>query len=187
MATALTTPLLTLEQFESMPDDGQRHELDVGVLISMPPIKPRHSTIALRLYDALGPFVRDNRLGELFLDSGFLLSPRPPTVRAPDVSFLSSDRADEADLDQYIPGAPTLAVEVVSPSDRAEQLNRKTEQYLATGSEVVLVIYPKTASVHVHRRSQPTRVLSKDEALSDEVLFPGWDLPIARLFESRRP
>ncbi len=184
MATALTTPLLTLEQFESLPDDDQRHELDAGALISMPPVKSRHSDVALNVYDALAPFVRQHRLRKMFIECGYLLVHDPPTVRGPDVSFLAASRTSELDRDEYFRGGPTLAVEVVSPSDRAGDLARKTKEFLDAGAAAVWVAYPKTETVHVNKPGTEAVVLEATDVLADDSLFPGWSVAVAQIFKA---
>ena len=77
------------------------------------------------------------------------MSSDPPTVRQPDVSFVNLERLAATPQDDWIDGAPELAIAVVSPSDTAEDLNRKIGQYLAAGASAVWVAYPKTSQIHV--------------------------------------
>src|ERR1700761_6842901 len=119
--------LLTADELWKMPDvDSVRFELDEGDLIEMPPGGLRHSLIGVRIISRLSVFAERSKLGLVYgPDSGFRLS--DCTVRAPDVSFVRRDRV--VDTDEYFPGAPDLAVEVFSPSDRIRQLRRKGKQY----------------------------------------------------------
>ena len=77
--------LLTLEQFEQLPDDGMRHELDEGELVSMPPTAIIHGKIQGRTATVLTNFVDQRSLGIVVTESGFQLN--YDTVRAPDVSL----------------------------------------------------------------------------------------------------
>ena len=73
-------------------------------------------------------FVNQHRLGEIFpADTGFILGRNPDTVRAPDVAFVRADRMSTvAETDGYCPGAPDLAVEVVSPGNSLHEIEKKS-------------------------------------------------------------
>ena len=79
-------------------------------------------------------------------------------------------------------GGPELAVEVVSPSDSADDLQEKIQQYLASGSQVVWVVYPKTRTVNVFRQAAASATLGEDDLLEEPHLFPGWSVPVSELF-----
>ena len=71
----------------------------------------------------------------------------------PDVSYLRKEdlRADR-DINLPLPGVPTLAVEIFSPGDEADDLLSKVRTYLAAGTLEVWVIYPKPRELHQYRR-----------------------------------
>jgi len=122
MASATqTTSAMTAEQLFAIPDDGQghRHELIEGVKRMLSPAGGQHGMIAARILRKLGNYVEEHRLGAVFAaETGFLISRDPDTVRAPDAAFVRQERLDEAGtVAGYCPGAPDLAIEVLSPSD----------------------------------------------------------------------
>ena len=84
-----TKTLLTLEQFEQLPDDGMRHELDEGELISMPPTFGLHGKIQSKMDRTLGNYAEARSLGLVMVETGFRLS--PDIVRAPDVAFIKAE------------------------------------------------------------------------------------------------
>ncbi len=106
-----TKTLLTLEQFEQLPDNGMRHELDEGELISMPSPFTLHGKVQARTTILLD-FAHQRSLGLVVTDTGFRLS--HDTVRAPDVSFIRAERANGLELERRFEGAPDLAVEIIS-------------------------------------------------------------------------
>src|SRR6266403_987143 len=112
-----TKTLLTLEQFERLPDDGMRHELDEGELVSTPPPMFLHGKIQSRTAQRLANFVEPRSLGMVVTESGYRLT--SDTVRAPDVSFIWVERTLILDLARRFEGAPDLAVEIISPSETA--------------------------------------------------------------------
>ncbi len=177
-----TKTLMTLEEFERLScDDGVIYELDEGELVSMTFPMPKHARIQRKILGALDRFLQANALGEVFSDTGYLLSAQPPTLRGPDVGFLRAGRP--IDPEARIKGAPDLAVEVVSPSDTASGLMRKVQQYLASGAHTVWVVYPETAQVHVFETSGQARVLKREDVLTEPELLPGFSVPVAALFD----
>src|SRR5262245_57927720 len=110
---------LTLEEYLRIPDDGQRHSLQAGLLIAEPKPFARNGQLQVRLASLLSNFVDAHELGVVLTESGFLLSRNPDTVLGPEVSFVRSQRFDaENAVSGYIQGAPDLAVEILSPSNR---------------------------------------------------------------------
>lgn len=171
---------LTLEEFAELPDDGSKQELDRGEVKVMAPPGFRHSRTGRRVDRALSVHVEENLLGEVLVETAFMLSSEPPVVRVPDVSFVRSSRLPDEEFDEYLSGAPDLAVEVVSPNDRAEELRTKVRQYLDAGAVEVWVLYPKTRQIEVWGAER--RDLGEDDTLSSSELFPGWSIPVADLF-----
>jgi Uma2 family endonuclease len=179
---ATTTGLLSWEAFEQFPDDAMHHELIEGELQILPPPKSKHSRIAKRFFLALLTAENKGR-GEALMEAGFKLSNDPATWIQPDVSFVLSDRVNSTPEDGYFIGAPALAVEVVSPSERPRDLQRKVDLLLAAGSLAVWVIHPKTHIVKVHLPDGTTHTRGINDTLTLPALLPDWQLPVAKLFE----
>ena len=73
----------------------------------------------MQLARLLANHVEKQQLGVVYAaETGFILGRNPDTVRAPDVAFVSQSRANQIEGDTgYVPFAPDLAVEVISPKD----------------------------------------------------------------------
>src|SRR4051794_26210352 len=115
--------LLTADQLFEMPDDGMRHELVRGELRTMPPAGAEHGWIAFNAARIVGNHVITNQLGWVFAaETGFRIFRDPDTVRAPDVAFVGAARFPEGRPPiRFAELAPDLIVEVVSPSDSANE------------------------------------------------------------------
>jgi Uma2 family endonuclease len=176
-----TKTLLTIEQFDRLPDrDDVLYELDEGELLTMSRPLPRHNLVRESATCHIGNFVENRHLGRILVETEFVLS--EDTVRIPDVAFLTSVQMSQIDPDRRIRAAPTLAIEVVSPNDRAEELARKVDQYLAAGSKAVWVVYPKAREVHIFRSSGVQVLRGTDAVLEDQEILPGFSLSLAELF-----
>jgi len=124
------------------------------------------------------------RIGKLFFaETGFLLSRDPDTVRAPDIAFIHKDHLPpDLPEDAFWPGAPDLAVEVVSPSDTSREVDEKAKAWLAAGAQLVWVVNPIGRFVSVYRRGQAALTLTEAEDISGEDLLPGFHCRIADIF-----
>jgi Uma2 family endonuclease len=117
------------------------------------------------------------------VETGFRLTTDPDTVLAPDVSFISSARIPATGLPEgYFPGAPDLAIEIVSPGDLDEEVQAKVAAYLQSGSKLVWVLRPKRRTVTVHHPDGTARTLGVNDTLSGESLLPDFSLPLRELF-----
>ena len=182
-----TKTLLTLADFQSLPwPDGVRYELDEGELVSRSFPKPLHNIVAGEIYMILSSFVDDNRLGRVFpSDTGYILSREKATMRGPDVSFVNADRYRSMDLSHDIEGAPDLAVEVVSPSETAAGLHKKTRQYIAASCHVVWIVYPDSREIEIHDRNTSIRLLSENDTITASDLLLGFAAKVRDFFPER--
>jgi Uma2 family endonuclease len=141
--------LLTFEEFEKLPTEPGKMELLDGELIRLPPGKLKHTKIIHWLYDTLKPIVEragaKHGLGMIYMEAGYKMGLK--AWLQPDVSISYRDQPSN----DYLEGAPALAIEVISESNTAEQTDRKVKTYLANGGTEVWVLYPKTECVWVFR------------------------------------
>ncbi len=78
---------------------------------------------------------------------GFIIARSPDTVLTPDVAFVRADRDPPGGQKKFFPGPPDLAVEVLSPDDRASEVNSKVQDWLEAGTTVEMVVDPQTQTV----------------------------------------
>lgn len=175
--------ITTAEELAGLPDDFKHCELVRGELIMMSPGTGRHGTVIARIAYHLFGFVKTNRLGEVFDSSvGYVLARNPDTVRAPDVSFLRTERLKIQNLDAFLEGAPDLAVEVLSPSNTAAQMREKMADYFAAGCRTVWIVDPLRRSVVVYRPQSSPVILTENDTLAEEELLPGFSLAVGEIF-----
>src|ERR1700722_14832673 len=127
---ATTTHQMSWESFEKLPDgDGLHRELIEGELQILSPPKSGHSIVASNAAEALR-LLRERLGARVFLEAGFQLFEDRRTWIQPDVSFVRKERVQETPGSGFFVGGPDLAIEVVSPSESAADLNRKVELLL---------------------------------------------------------
>lgn len=97
----------------------------------------------------------------------------PATVRGPDAAVIRRDRLPDPHHAGFFYGAPDLAVEVVSPSNRAAETAEKVSEYLAAGARAVWVVDPRARTVAVHEASRDAAVVSATGVLDGGNVVPG--------------
>ena len=179
-----TTTAVTADQLLRMPDDGYRYELVAGELRKMTPAGWRHCVIASWLHGRLAHYVEEHDLGRGFCaEPGFLLARDPDTVRAPDFAFIHKDHLPDVDPEEaYWPGAPDLAVEVLSPGDTVAEVDDKVKAWLDAGAAMVWVVNPKWENVTVYRSATDIRVLTKNDELDGQDVVPGFRCRVGDVF-----
>lgn len=183
MITALR---LTAEEFARLPDNGfDRDELIRGVVCVREPGPPgfTHGTVDARIGHLLFAFVTPRRLGTVMHNVGFVFERNPDTVCGPDVSFMAASRLALLGGRPYPDGAPDLAVEILSPGNTKRDTAEHVALYLRAGSRLVWVVDPKRRTVTVHRPNEEPLVLGADDMLSGGDVLPGFEHPVANVFE----
>ena len=175
---------ITADQLFQMPHDGFRYELVRGELKKMTPAGFKHGQLVVNLTVPLGAFVKQEQLGVVLgAETGFRLASNPDTVLAPDIAFIKHDRLTPADeTEKFWPGAPDLAVEVLSPNDTVYEVEEKVAIWLSSGTKMVWVVNPKLRSIHVHRSGASIQTLAEGDVLDGLDVIPGFRLDVAELF-----
>ncbi len=182
MGATTTTTLLTFEEFEHLPDAPGKRELLEGELLELPPPKRRHTIIQHRIAEALRRYAIERGL-LVFIEAGFRLGTRRGEWLQPDVSVVSLEQEERAaiDPDGYYQGSPLIAVEVISPANTAETVERKLAKYFENGASEVWVAFPKTRRIWRHQELKAQAVIERDVFTSP--LLPGFEMDLGAIFQ----
>jgi Uma2 family endonuclease len=173
--------ITTAEQLLRAGDIG-RCELIRGELKMMIPAGDEHGRIIVTLTHAVADYVLSQQLGILHgAETGFILARDPDTVRAPDLAFTRAERASPP-ARGFVPGAPDLAVEVLSPDDRPGYVREKVAEWLEAGTLAVWVVDPRERTVTVHEPGQRPSVFAEADVVPGGDLLPGYELAVRDLF-----
>lgn len=179
---------LSVWDIQQLEAEGGNLEVEGGALVeSEVGVTFLHLIVIQNLFLMLPPYVRANRLGSVFMDGvRYILQGSPDDVQRafkPDLSFLRAGRIPQNfDFSGDFPGAPDLAVEVVSPG-QTNRLLPKITHYLEAGSEEAWLIYPAHKSLYRYRfdADEPVNYRGGD-TVEANALFPGWWLALPELF-----
>lgn len=181
--STITQPV-TAKELLQMPDDGFRYELVRGELRKMVPAGHLHGRIAMNFSTPLDQYVRAHNLGTVYAaETGFQLTSNPDTVRAPDVAFIRRERVEAVGkVEGYWPGAPDLAVEVISPHDRYAEVEEKVFDWLEAGTQMVIVLNPHQRTATIYRSLTAIVILTERDTLRGGEVVPGWMIPVRDFF-----
>lgn len=135
---------------------------------------------------AIKSSVRANRLGLVMTETAmYQLDPEKPRHwRRPDLSFIRYGRLPNDKLPEgRITIAPDLAVEVISPNDKADELETKLTEYLQAQTRLMWVVYIPTRHVWAYRPDGTARLYRETDTLPGEDVLAGFSVPVAELFE----
>lgn len=174
-----------LWELVSESDEYKLAELIEGELVVAGGSGGEATILAATILGYLVVFSREHDLGYVTgADGHYVLSEEPRTALIPDVGFVKKERMPRPVPKQFIPVAPDLAVEVVSPNDKAKDIRHKIDLYLNYGTSLVWVVYPSSQRVDVYRASDKTHaeIIGLDGTLNGEDVLPGFSLSVKEVF-----
>ena len=174
----------TAEDLLALTGDENHYEIVKGELIMMVPASARHGKFASRLVHALASCIGEHGLGQVYTaEPGFQLQAEPLTIRAPDVAFVQRERIPpEGEPEGFWAIAPDLVVEIVSPSETAQEVHEKVADYLRAGTRLLWLVYPASQAVMEYRSPMEARQLTVEDDLDGDEVVPGFRYPLKQLF-----
>ncbi len=171
MSIASKSKTLTAEEFFDwvhLPKNrGRTFELRDGEIIEMPPPGKYHGFVCGNIAGILRDFAIATRKGYVCTnDSGIIVGRNPDSVRGPDVTYYVDEETADDMQRKYAVVPPVLAVEVVSPSDRINDIMRRVTQLLNLGVQVVWVVDAESRDVSICQSGHDPLLFTGNEALT---------------------
>lgn len=116
--------------------------------------------------------------------------PNAGRSRRPDTAFVSYAQWPKNRIIPHVAAwdlRPEIAVEVVSPSNLADDVALKLDEYLDEGAKEVWIVYPIQHRIDVFTAPNKCQVLRKGDTLACERFLPGFAVPLAELFLDCEP
>jgi len=186
MAT-VTSPMPAEEAISIEPDG--HYEVINGQIVETPPMGVLEGWIASQLGLTMGTSANVGRLGRVVVEVLFQIDPSGGRKRRPDVAFVSRERWP---IERPIPRGmaawdvvPDLAVEIVSPSDLADEVVDKLADYFRAGVRLVWYIYPSQGLIYVYNfydLPKAVLILGVGDELDGDAVLPGFRVPLAAIF-----
>ena len=191
MTTALLdAPVGALRNFAvNLRDPEALYEIIDGIEMELPPRSMESGILASRLGTKIILFATPNELGEVYNEIlvKLNLSDGRERNRRPDFIYVSyvkwpADKPLVKDAAWDI--VPDICVEVVSPSDGANDLEEKLVEYFEAGIPQVWVVYPEVQTVYAYESRNRVKILGPDDTLTGGTALPGFELPLRQLFRT---
>ena len=178
-----TKTLMTVEEFAQMtPAETQDFELVEGELIPLSSGTPKHAIIRGRMEHLVLGYFERNQIGGVVSEIDCRI--KEYTVLRPDVSIFLGERWYQFDEEKIpTPSAPDIAVEVLSPSERAIDVHRKVLDYQTAGSQEVWILDQSNGEVFIHTNAG-IRVLRGQDVV-ESPLLPGFTVSVDKLLSGR--
>ncbi len=173
--------LMTVDEFEQTYMD-RPYELIEGVVVKVSPTVFDHGYVTAQIAFELNHFIRTHPMGVVVgAETGFKLS--NITMRAPDAAYISKAKLVLiTDRRKFLPFAPDLAVEVVSPTDRKAKLEKKIELFMSAGTSLLWIIHLKKPRVIVYQTGKEPFTVPHEGTLDGGDVLPGLQIRVADLF-----
>ncbi len=184
--STLLEPAEEIRGLEALPPDALYEVID-GIAKEVQPMSAAAVIVANELAFQLGRARKSKR--DLVVTEMLFVLPDPANRRRrPDVAYVPEERLrgvwppPDDDDSNALAAIPTLAVEVISPTDLLNELEEKRIEYFAAGVSMVLYIYPKTRTIHVHESASRVRILIESDTLELSEILSGFSVRVADLF-----
>jgi Uma2 family endonuclease len=168
------------DEFVMLPENRDRLFEYIGGAIIEVVSNPESSKLAARLLMLMGRYFLQNDIGHVTAPDGGYTVGKDRYI--PDIGFISYKKQPKLVWkDGYITDAPDLAVEILSPSNRPEEIRVKVANYLAAGCNV-WVFDGEKKRIEVYVPGQPVRILGADDTLDGGAVLPGFTLAVREIF-----
>ncbi|MFN7017999.1 MAG: Uma2 family endonuclease [Fimbriimonadales bacterium] len=169
----------TEQDLLNLPNDGRKYELVNGRLTEVP-TGFRHGVLSAELTVRLHPHVKP---WGVICDSSTGFRMPDGNIRSPDVAVVRKARLPEGKLPAgFFDGAPDLAVEIISPSEKSRDILAKVGEYLEAGAQEVWLLFPERQQVHRYRANLEVEVLHANDTLTGGTLIPNFTVRVGDLF-----
>jgi Uma2 family endonuclease len=170
---------LTHVEYLALPEMKARYSIIDGELQMAASPTPDHQTIVLELASTLRSFVREHRLGRVFVAPLDIIIQRDPLrTRQPDLMFISNAWRYIIGL-QVIEGGPDLVIEVLSPANTRRDIEEKLQDYQRIGVREAWVISPQARTLEVLQLAS--------EGIERSGLYGLGDLIVSQVLPELRP
>lgn len=180
---------MTTEELLALPDDPEvERSLLFGKLVERPMTRRNfsHSRTEAQVAYLLKNWLEQQpapRGMVLSGEAGFRLRRNPDSSVGIDVAYISAERLAATPKNAFlVEGAPVLAVEILSPSDRNEDVLEKVQAYLDAGVKLIWQVEPTFGTIMVYRPDAEPEGFNVHGSLDGGPHLPGFRVAVSEIF-----
>ena len=180
-------PLMTVEDLDAMPDDGNRYEVIEGELfVSRAPGLP-HQIVSGNFFAHFWNYLARNPIGRIVATPGLIFGQYGAVI--PDLVFYTHERGEEIIANDRLIAAPDIVIEILSPGRENISRDRiaKRQLYAKYGVKEYWIADSENRSIEIYRLTDKGLELAAMLRLGDEItspLLPGFSCSLSKIFES---
>lgn len=183
--SAKVEPILTIDDLDALPDDGNRYELFEGELFVSRAPSLSHQRVLGNLHAILRVYLDQNPIGEVLLTPGVIFDQFNSAI--PDAVFSSHQHITEIVSGERIIKAPELVIEIVSPGKENARRDRevKRQVYGKHGVKEYWVADPLNRSLEIYSLKRHNLALAetlRDEDTLTSSILPGFKCQMRQIF-----
>lgn len=144
-----------------------------------------HGAVCANIVHQISNFLDQYPLARCFAaGTAFTLREDPLLIATPDVAIVRNEAmpADGMPVGAF-PAAPDVAVIVVSPTDKFDEISARVHEYFEGGTKRVWIVRPRVRMVTDHRSVQDVQIIAETQSLNASDVLPGLQIPLAKIFE----
>jgi Uma2 family endonuclease len=174
--TAVLSENVSLEDFIASPPDDM--EWVDGQISEKNGMTVKHSRIQSRLDFSWRSYkISSGQGGEVYTEVPCRTDRR---VRRPDVAYLTAELVAEYGDVPTFPQSPLLIAEIVSPTDIAEEIFLKAQEYLDSGCLEVWIVFPESRWIMIMTQSQKL-TFNLGSTISTQLVLAGFSVAVDEL------
>lgn len=169
--------------------DEVKAEFINGEVVVHSPVKRAHLIVSENLFSLLRTYVLMNQLGVVSVEKALIALSR--NDYEPDLCFWTNEQAANFTEDTLFHPAPTLVVEILSNTTKANDKGVKFKDYAQNGIPEYWIIDPQGKTLeqyHLTPTAPDTYTLLKAHTLYDTLqskVVRGFEIPVLAIFEAK--
>jgi len=178
--------VLTIADWDLMPEDGNRYEIIEGDLVMSRAPSLLHQLVVHSFDKHIGVYLDDNPIGKVVPGPGVIFDEFNGVI--PDLIFIRNERLTEIASGQRVQGAPDLVIEILSPGPDNERRDREVKRrlYGKFGVKEYWIADLENHRIEIYRLKdgilEPTRTLGETDEITTDIL-PGFRCSVQAIFK----
>ncbi|HXD34263.1 MAG TPA: Uma2 family endonuclease [Pyrinomonadaceae bacterium] len=179
-------PLVTVDDLEALPEDGNRYEVIEGeIFVSRAPGVP-HQVLSGNIYYSFRKYLEEQQIGIILATPGLIFDQYNGVI--PDLVFFTHRTGETIIANNRLTAAPEIVIEILSSGAQNVDRDRvaKRQLYSKNGVKEYWIVDGENRAIEIYRQSptglEPDTVLTRGERITSPLL-PNFDCPLDIIFE----